>query len=397
MSPNLYQTLQQRFQLDNFRAGQLEAIHAILSGQHTLAVMPTGSGKSLIYQVASLHLPGITLVISPLIALMQDQVTHLNKLGIPATYINSSLPPNEQGHRLQQIRAGQYKLIYIAPERLRHTAFTRVLHQTQFSLLAVDEAHCISEWGHDFRPDYRRIAAIRPLLGQPVTVALTATATSQVQNDIVQSLKLLEVTRVVTGFNRPNLAFTVQRTPTLEARFRAIHDALRRATLPGGETGAIIVYAGTRREAEEVTTFIRDVCGLEASFYHAGLANKIRQARQNAFMNGRPTIMVATNAFGMGIDRPDVRLVLHVTMPGTLEAYYQEAGRAGRDGNPAEACLLYAPQDRALQQFFISTSIPNETDLQKVYRTIPATNPQSSQPFARLTIDDLSLATGLHA
>lgn len=393
--PDLQHNLQQRFRLEAFRPGQSEAIQHVLAGDDTLVVMPTGSGKSLVYQLASLHQPGMTLVISPLIALMQDQVNSLDQLSIPATFVNSSLPPDEQARRLHQLSQGNYALVYVAPERLRHVAFQGALRQTTISLLAIDEAHCISEWGHDFRPDYRRIATIRPLLSNPTTVALTATATPQVQDDIIKALSLPEMTRIVTGFNRPNLCFNVQYATTPKTKLRALHDTLQawqQHSQQNGASGAVIVYTGTRRDTEEVATFIREVCQLEAIFYHGGLTNGVRQARQDAFMNGKANIIVATNAFGMGIDRPDVRRVIHFTMPGTLEAYYQEAGRAGRDGQPAEAHLLYTPKDRALQEFFIKSSIPNIAELKKVYEAIP----QTERPFVRLTVEDLSLSTGLH-
>ena len=367
MSKNIIATLNTRFGLATFRPGQAEAIQNLLAGQHTLVVMPTGAGKSLIYQLATLHRPGLTMIISPLIALMQDQVTSLTSRGIPATYINSTLRASEQNHRLRAMADGDFQLVYVAPERLRSVPFQEVLRQVEVGLLAVDEAHCISQWGHDFRPDYRHIAEARPMMGNPVTVALTATATPKVQDDIVQALGLTSVQRIVTGFNRPNLAFAVRYTADPTAKLGALRDLLTNWT-----DGAAIVYVGTRRDAEEVAEFLRDAVNLEAAYYHAGLDADSRHCLQEAFLDGRQPVMVATNAFGMGIDRPDVRLVVHYAMPGTLEAYYQEAGRAGRDGDPAQAVLLYAPQDRALQEWFIRTSTPTHSELWTLYNSIKA-------------------------
>ena len=365
MSANIAATLNTRFGLATFRRGQAAAIQNLLAGQHTLVVMPTGAGKSLIYQLAALHRPGLTMIISPLIALMQDQVTNLASRGIPATYINSTLRASEQNHRLRAIAAGDFQLVYVAPERLRSVPFQKVLRQVKVGLLAVDEAHCISQWGHDFRPDYRQIAEARPMMGNPVTVALTATATPKVQDDIVQALGLTPVQRIVTGFNRPNLTFAVRHTADPTAKLGALRDLLTNWT-----DGAAIAYVGTRRDAEEVAEFLRDVVNLEASYYHAGLNADNRHRVQEAFLDGRQPVIVATNAFGMGIDRADVRLVVHYAMPGTLEAYYQEAGRAGRDGDPAQAVLFYAPQDRALQEWFIQTSALTRSQLRALYNSI---------------------------
>jgi ATP-dependent DNA helicase RecQ len=367
MDADIAATLKTRFELAAFRPGQATAIQNILAGQHTLVVMPTGAGKSLIYQLASLHRPGLTVVISPLIALMQDQVTSLTGRGIPATYINSTLHADEQNRRLQATAAGDFQLVYVAPERLRSVPFQEALLQVEVGLLAIDEAHCISQWGHDFRPDYRHIAETRPMMGNPVTVALTATATPQVQDDIVQALSLTSVQRIVTGFNRPNLTFAVRYTADPTTKLSALHDLLINWT-----DGAAIVYVGTRRDAEEVAEFLRNVVNLDAAYYHAGLDADNRHRLEEAFFEGRQPVMVATNAFGMGIDRPDVRLVVHYAIPGTLEAYYQEAGRAGRDGDPAQAVLLYAPQDRALQEWFIKTSMLTRNELRALYDSIRA-------------------------
>jgi ATP-dependent DNA helicase RecQ len=369
MRANITATLNTRFGLEAFWPGQAEAIQNLLAGQHTLVVMPTGAGKSLVYQLASLHRPGLTLVISPLIALMQDQVTSMTSLGIPATYVNSTLPASQQNHRLRAMAAGDFELVYVAPERLRSVPFQEALSQVEVGLLAVDEAHCISQWGHDFRPDYRHIAEARPMMGNPVTVALTATATPKVQDDIVQALDLTSVQRIVTGFNRPNLTFAVRHMADPTVKLGALHDLLINLA-----DGAAIVYVGTRRDTEEVAEFIRDVVNLEAVYYHAGLDADTRYRLQEAFLNGRQSVMVATNAFGMGIDRPDVRLLVHYAIPGTLEAYYQEAGRAGRDGEPAQAVLLYAPQDRALQEWFIETSTLTPSELRTLYESVHAAN-----------------------
>jgi ATP-dependent DNA helicase RecQ len=386
MTEDLTTTLHTRFGFAAFRPGQAEAIENLLASQHTLVVMPTGAGKSLIYQLAALHRPGLTLVLSPLIALMKDQVDSLARHNIPATYINSALPTNGQARRLQALAAGTFRLVYVAPERLRSTPFQEALRPITVSLLAVDEAHCISQWGHDFRPDYLHIAAARTPMGDPVTVALTATATPQVQDDIVRLLGLPSARRIVTGFNRPNLIFEVRYTADLAAKLQALQHLL--AYL---DDGAAIVYVGTRRDAEEVAEFVRTVCGVEAQHYHAGLDTETRTRVQEGFLAGSLPIVVATNAFGMGIDRPDVRLVTHYTLPGTLEAYYQEAGRAGRDGQAAHAVLLYAPQDRALQEWFIENDAPTSEETRVLYETLRG--PRRAEVW--LTTDDLSLATGL--
>jgi ATP-dependent DNA helicase RecQ len=377
---NLTASLNQYFGFDSFRPGQAEALQSLLQGKHTLVIMPTGSGKSLVFQLAALHLPGITLVISPLIALMKDQVDSLEQREIPATFINSTLPSGEQNSRLKKLATGEYRIVYIAPERMRSVPFLKALQQQKVSLLAVDEAHCISEWGHDFRPDYLQIVQLRQTLNNPLTVALTATATPQVQNDIVRLLGFPEAERIVTGFNRPNLFLEVRYTTVARAKLQALSELLT------AQTGAAIIYAGTRHDAEDIADFIRQVLHIRAEYYHAGLETSERTRIQDDFMTGRLPIVVATNAFGMGVDRQDVRQVIHLAMPGSLEAYYQEAGRAGRDGLEAKAVLLYAPEDRALQEFFINNSAISVSEMRSLFEALP-------KQANWMSIDDFTLLT----
>ncbi len=376
-----HDALRHYFAFPGFRPGQEAALGHVLAGRDTLVVMPTGSGKSLIYQLAALLLPGTALVISPLVALMKDQIDGLARRGILATFVNSSLDQAEQSRRLRALAEGQYKIVLVAPERLRSRPFRDALRRVPLSLLAVDEAHCLSQWGHDFRPDYLRIAEARADFKAPVTLALTATATPRVQEDIIRLLGLPGAERIVTGFNRPNLTLEVFSAPDVTAKLNLVRDFVTAAE------GAGIIYAGTRRDAEEVADFVRDVAGLQARHYHGALDDETRAEVQDAFMAGDLPVVVATNAFGMGIDRPDVRFVLHYTMPGTIEAYYQEAGRAGRDGLPARAALLYSPKDTALHEFFIENDSPSADDLRAVHAFL------SHSPETRL--DEIERATGL--
>jgi ATP-dependent DNA helicase RecQ len=385
--PTPQQLLQQHFGFEGFREGQEETIRRLLNGQHTLLVMPTGSGKSLTYQLPALLQPGLTLVISPLIALMQDQVDSLTEAGIPATFISSSLPAAEANRRMRAILEGQVKLLYIAPERLRNRDFTRALAKSKISLLAVDEAHCISHWGHDFRPDYLHIGPIWQAMGRPTLLATTATATPAVQKDIAKLLGLENLQPIVTGFNRPNLTFRVLFTPDDRAKLQTLQAHL------GKLEGSAIVYCATRRNTDEVADFVSSVMGLPAGAYHAGLDRDTRYRAQNDFMADRLKIIVATNAFGMGVDKPNVRVVIHYNMPATTEAYYQEAGRAGRDGLPAECVLCYSPDDMRLQEWLINSDTPTPDDLHQIYTRLAEAANGGEVYFNN---NELAHITGLH-
>jgi ATP-dependent DNA helicase RecQ len=350
-----------RFGLSAFRTGQQEVIQSILAGQNCLCIMPTGGGKSLCYQLPSILREGVTIVISPLIALMKDQVDSLTAQGISATCINSTLDGNQQRIRLQEMTQGKYDLVYIAPERLRSNAFLQAIRQTNLQLLAIDEAHCISEWGHDFRPDYARIGRFRKQLGEPQTIALTATATETVREDIRVQLQMENPATFITGFARENLSFEVWQTKTFREKQQAMLEFIESVQ------GAGIVYAATRKRCEELVELLRENIKRRVGFYHAGLAPEDRRQIQEEFMSGEVPIIVATNAFGMGIDKSDLRFVVHYNLPGTIEAYYQEAGRAGRDGKPSRCLLLFNYADRAIQEFFIENAYPPPEMVKEVY------------------------------
>jgi len=379
--------LQKYFGFDRFRPGQEEAIQSILEGQDTLVVMPTGSGKSLCYQLPALMLSGLTLVVSPLIALMKDQVDFLRSMGLAATFINSSIPAETQNERLRQVLDGKVKILYVAPERFRIAGFQQILEKLSVSLFAVDEAHCISLWGHDFRPDYLLLKDVVEELGRPTVAALTATATRRVQKDIVAKLDLKKPKSVITGFNRPNLTFRVFPTFGDYDKFSQINRMITE------RIGSAIIYVGTRKQAEMVSAYLNEVRNIRALHYHAGLPEHVRSETQNKFMSNQIQVIVATNAFGMGVDKPDIRLVLHWAIPGTLEAYYQEAGRAGRDGKRSGCVLLYDPQDKSLQEWFIDNDAPDYSELLNIYYTIKSLA-NDNHVFVRMM--DLQEILGTH-
>ena len=362
IAPQAETILKEKFGYDHFRAGQNQAISRVLAGESTLVVMPTGGGKSLCYQIPAMLLSGLTLVVSPLIALMKDQVDALNDNGIPAAFINSTLDYQEIADRLDQARSGQIKLLYVAPERFDTDWFVQRLGSTDISLFAIDEAHCISQWGHDFRPSYLNLANVAAQLpSQPPVIALTATATPRVAQDICQRLAIPADGMINTGFERSNLSFKVVRDQDED---RYLLDYLKLNVDQAG-----IIYASTRKEVDRLYTFLAHK-KLPVAKYHAGMSEAQRAANQEDFLFDRKPIMIATNAFGMGIDKSNVRFVIHAQIPKDVESYYQEAGRAGRDGLPSEAILLFKPQDLQGQRFFIDQSEGDDEHKQRQYEKL---------------------------
>ncbi|MDQ3254051.1 MAG: RecQ family ATP-dependent DNA helicase [Acidobacteriota bacterium] len=377
--------LRKYFGFADFREGQREVVRAILEGHDTVVVMPTGGGKSLCYQLPAMMLEGATLVVSPLIALMKDQVDALHARGLPATFINSSIDFEEQKARINGVRRGDYKMVYVAPERFRSAHFVEAIKSAGISLFAIDEAHCISQWGHDFRPDYLRLKSFIEQVGRPQIVALTATATPHVRADIIEQLSLRTPRAFVSGFDRPNLSINIAHTQNDREKIARIK-ALT-AAHPGGSG---IIYTSTRKSAEQVTARLREA-RLSVIAYHAGMEDAERARVQDEFMSGRVQMIVATNAFGMGIDKPDIRFVAHYQLPGSVEAYYQEIGRAGRDGRPSTCVLLFNYADKRTQDYFIEGSYPAPELIAKVYESLIATG----QRRIELSIKEIAARAGV--
>ncbi len=371
--------LQKYFSMPSFRQPQRAIIDAVLKKRNTLVVMPTGGGKSLCFQLPALLLPGVTLVVSPLIALMKDQVDALQARGLPAGLLNSSQTLEEQRATLDAIRQRTLKLVYVAPERFRSQSFLNALPQDAISLFAIDEAHCLSQWGHDFRPDYMRLGEARKALGSPPCIALTATATPDVQADIKDVLEMHDPAEFVAGFARENLSFKVRKVSSNTDKQEALQRLIKQH-----KTG--IVYCATRKSVDAVAAAIEPLTG-SVIRYHGGLSDKDRTQAQEIFMQRKSDVVVATNAFGMGIDRADIRFVCHYEMPGSVEAYYQEGGRAGRDGKPSVCEMLFSYADKRVQDFFIEGANPGKELIAEVFDLLCAESDANHE--VHLPVDDL--------
>ena len=380
----LCEALQRYFGLDSFRPGQKEVVAEIERGGDALVVMPTGGGKSLCYQLPAVIMEGVAVVVSPLIALMKDQVDSLHQRKIPATYINSSLSARERRERIQAMKEGRYELVYIAPERFRQDHFVEVLKEIQIAFFAVDEAHCVSMWGHDFRPDYLWLGNAFEKLGRPPVAAFTATATPEVRSDIRLHLRLRDPFECTTGFARPNLRFQVSHVGSTAEKYLRVNELIEQHRVG-------IIYCATRKRVEEVA---ERLVAWDASHiaYHAGMDDAERRSSQEEFLHGRADVAVATNAFGMGIDRADIRFIAHFEMPGSVEAYYQESGRAGRDGKPAVCELLFNYADKRWQEFFIEGNNPSKAVIVDVYRRLRHLADEANE--IRISIRNLSGETG---
>lgn len=344
--------LNEYFGYNSFRKGQDKIVESVLAGRDTLGVMPTGGGKSLCYQIPALCLPGITIVISPLISLMKDQLDSLTSRRYPAAMLNSTVMPETAREVMENVLSGKVKLLYLTPERFRNQRFLEWLKGVELSLFAVDEAHCISEWGHDFRPDYRRLSGVLKYLNSPPVLALTATATSDVRNDIVKALEMRNPEVIINGFNRENLIYGVKKFYRNEDKKRGLLEFLQKVKTPG------IIYTSSVKDADEIFNYLRTNSKLRFACYHARLDKQVRNKAQDDFLQNNIDVLIATNAFGMGVNKPDIRFVAHYSIPGTIEAYYQETGRAGRDGKTSFCLLQYMEQDVKIQQFFIDSKNP---------------------------------------
>ena len=373
-------TLRETFNLAKLRPGQAEVIRSVLEGNNTLAIMPTGAGKSLCYQLPSLHLSGMTVVVSPLISLMKDQVDKLEEAGLEASQLNSALTTREHEENLEQIKTETNDFIFVTPERFTDPEFLGELRRRTINFVVIDEAHCISQWGHDFRPAYLSLGASVKTLGSPPVLALTATATPEVTADIEKQLDLGRLQVVKTGIYRPNIHFAVKRV----TNEREKHEELIR--ILNEHEGVGIIYAATVKTVEELTDWLKGF-DFKIEKYHGRMKAGDRKANQDAFMNDELKAIVATNAFGMGIDKPDIRFVVHYQMPGSLEAYYQEAGRAGRDGEAALCSLFYQLDDRRTQQFFLRGKHPKFDDILAVYQALDSLN-AIENPVALSTIQE---------
>lgn len=370
---DLITTLRERFALETFRPGQEEVVRAILSGRDALVIRPTGSGKSLLFQLPALLLPGLTVVVSPLISLMKDQTDKLGELGIDALTINSSQTRREQATAEAGVTGGGGKILYVTPERFRDRDFFNSLIEREVSLFVVDEAHCVSHWGHDFRPDYMMLGSIVERLGRPPVIALTATATPAVQEDIITQLRMRDPVRSITGLIRPNLFLEVRRTVNQQMKERVLHDILHEID------GVGIIYVATVKEATRLYDMLSPRWSV--GLYHGKLSAKQRNETQEAFMNDGVRAVIATNAFGLGIDKPDIRFVVHYDFPGSPEAYYQEAGRAGRDGIIARCIVLYRVEDRQVQSYFLGGKYPSLEEAAGVARVVNKVEARVSTPL----------------